>query len=701
MKNAQIFDPDRPVKYLSEVSLPILTLKEVDDLVSLVFNLNEENFQNVYNYTEKVIKEYKNDVRFIYNIILRASIVRSKNAELYRQIIKRLLSYFPCYFDSFLLLDKLVVGESVKSTIPEPIHAKLAHLLNADSLYPNEDDEIHYLMDFEQDSLGYYIKYDMLEIVQEITGQPNFEFEQSITFINDQTTKMYKSIVIDPDSALYQQINFIFTPLSLACFFGSLKLFKYFILNDCEIRDICTFFSIHGYNFDIIHILEQKDFVFNNLCFEYAVLNYRNDIADWLLLHYSCEVPSIYSVIPSFNVVAYTFISLNTYILQQTPIMNALQNNSQQQIKNMELSIKQNKTEDDDIIELNVACRLGFLAVLKYIFEHKKKLSEIESIFPTKRKLIRALSEIISSTCQSGCSTTYKYVMESFSKYIDDIANFQVHNPKSKQALYFAVMSGSIKMVKSLIEYDFDVNGKQVFEENPEPKLNYSFGSSTFFIEGKNNYFSTPLHLAVDLSHIAIVKLLLENGAVVDSVDTVGRTPFHLACMRGNMDIVDLLIKEGKCDIHKTERTGHNAMHYACMNDNINLLEFLLKNGFTVNDMPRFPTESPLIIATKHNRPRVVQFLIEKKVNVNYVLVDFNTTALHYAAEDGYDQVLRILLDNGAKTEIKAYSNLKVLFSFNSFIISSNLILFILFYIIFFLFLFFLIEEFHFIFILS
>ena len=658
MRNVQVFDPDRPVQFLSDVTLLVGTMKEVDDMVSLLFNVNEESFQKVYNRLEEIIKEYKNDVRFIYNAILRASIVRSQNAELYRQIIKRLLAFYPCYYDSFQLLDKIRVTESVKSTIPEPIYGKLAHILNADSLYPNERAEIEYLMDFEPDTLGHYIKYDMIDIIQEVTGAPNFDFEQSIMFMNEQTLQMYRSIVIDPDSSLYNQIRLIFTPLSLACFFGAIKAFKYFILNDCEITDQCPFYAIHGYNTQIIHILEQKEFQFNNLCFEYAILNYRNDIADWLLLHYSCDIPSIYSVIPSFNVVAYNFIYLNTYIFQQTTIMNAIQSNSKPQ--NLEKSAQQ---QEDDIIELNVSCRLGYLAIIKFIYENKKNLNDIESLFKTKRQLVKTLSEIISSTCQSGCSTTYKYIMNTYSKYIDKIADFQAHNPKMKQAIYFAVMSGSKKMVKSLIDYGFEVNGRQYFENNPEKKFKYSFGASTYFIEDKNKYFSTPLHLAVDLSHIDIVKLLLENGADANDVDTVGRTPFHFACMRGNMDIANLLIKEG-CDIHKNEMTGHSAMHFACMSDNVKMVEFLLKNGFKVDEMPKFKTTSPLIVATRFNRANIVQFLLEKGVDVNSLLEAFNTSALYYAAEEGHDQVLTILLDHGAKTEIKAFYKLRVPFTY-------------------------------------
>jgi serine/threonine-protein phosphatase 6 regulatory ankyrin repeat subunit B len=52
---------------------------------------------------------------------------------------------------------------------------------------------------------------------------------------------------------------------------------------------------------------------------------------------------------------------------------------------------------------------------------------------------------------------------------------------------------------------------------------------------------------------------LLENGANVDSKDTLGTTPLIIASNNGNYEIVELLLKYG-ATIDITDKRGHSAM---------------------------------------------------------------------------------------------------------------------------------------------
>jgi ankyrin repeat protein len=51
----------------------------------------------------------------------------------------------------------------------------------------------------------------------------------------------------------------------------------------------------------------------------------------------------------------------------------------------------------------------------------------------------------------------------------------------------------------------------------------------------------SPLYFACFEGHIEVVKLLLKNGANVNTVDKFDQTPLYIACLYGHMEIIKLL----------------------------------------------------------------------------------------------------------------------------------------------------------------
>ena len=64
-------------------------------------------------------------------------------------------------------------------------------------------------------------------------------------------------------------------------------------------------------------------------------------------------------------------------------------------------------------------------------------------------------------------------------------------------------------------------------------------------MDSKGYYGRTPLSGAVERGHEAVVKLLLEKGADVKSMDGVGETPLSRAAWNGHKAVMKLLLKKG------------------------------------------------------------------------------------------------------------------------------------------------------------
>ena len=117
--------------------------------------------------------------------------------------------------------------------------------------------------------------------------------------------------------------------------------------------------------------------------------------------------------------------------------------------------------------------------------------------------------------------------------------------------LHQAVFNGNIESVKSLLDYDANIN-----------QLGRKFG------------YGSPLHLAVRGGYLNIVQLLIERGAVVDVRDQNDYTPLHNAAWNGNLVMVKLLLDAG-ADITAHTYEGYTPLSCAYRNSQVEVIEFI------------------------------------------------------------------------------------------------------------------------------
>jgi ankyrin repeat protein len=94
----------------------------------------------------------------------------------------------------------------------------------------------------------------------------------------------------------------------------------------------------------------------------------------------------------------------------------------------------------------------------------------------------------------------------------------------------------------------------------------------------KDSYSRTPLSYAAEYGHEAMVALLLEKGAELDTKDTYGWTPLSYAAGSGHEAVVKLLLEKG-AELEIKDTDGWTPLSYAARNGREAVVELLLEKG--------------------------------------------------------------------------------------------------------------------------
>ncbi len=159
-------------------------------------------------------------------------------------------------------------------------------------------------------------------------------------------------------------------------------------------------------------------------------------------------------------------------------------------------------------------------------------------------------------------------------------------------ALYTAVGTGDLKIVKLLLTRSIDVNMRgyagttllmRAVDKNYEMvKWLVERGAD---VNLKDNEGTTALLATVasfnDLN-VFSAKLLIDHGADVNAVNNKGESALILAAKRGNAEMVKLLIEKGG-ELSAKDKTGKSAWSYASEGTNSAIIDLLGKAGAARN----------------------------------------------------------------------------------------------------------------------
>jgi ankyrin repeat protein len=105
-------------------------------------------------------------------------------------------------------------------------------------------------------------------------------------------------------------------------------------------------------------------------------------------------------------------------------------------------------------------------------------------------------------------------------------------------------------------------------------------------VENQDSDFNL-LHSVCHDGNLELVKLMIDGGVDISTVDKYGWTPLHNACYDGNLELVKLLV-DSDADISAVNKFGSTALHIACNNDNLEIAKFLVDRGADVSAVNKY-----------------------------------------------------------------------------------------------------------------
>lgn len=161
-----------------------------------------------------------------------------------------------------------------------------------------------------------------------------------------------------------------------------------------------------------------------------------------------------------------------------------------------------------------------------------------------------------------------------------------------------------------------------------------------------------PIHKAASSGNQKqVIALLQQDPSLVESRDSLGFTPLHLAAKFNQPAMVALLLANG-ADVNALSQSRETPLSLALLSYyHKEVVEQLITHGADVNATV-YGGANPLMVAVGRNLVYDVQLLLANGANPN-AANPRGFTAVHMAVNGSRTEVLKILLDYGADPNAK------------------------------------------------
>ncbi|KQK84882.1 hypothetical protein AAES_44519 [Amazona aestiva] len=169
-------------------------------------------------------------------------------------------------------------------------------------------------------------------------------------------------------------------------------------------------------------------------------------------------------------------------------------------------------------------------------------------------------------------------------------------------------------------------------------------------VDGRDKAERTPLHLACANGHVDVVTYLIENKCKLNLFDNDNRSPLMKAVQCQQEKCVAILLEHG-ADPNLADVDGNTALHLAVISPNTSVAGLLLEHNANI-DAENKEGCTPLILAVSEHQEEIVEFLLKKGADV-HARDQCERTPLMTAASGGELNLIKVLLHYGADVSHK------------------------------------------------
>ncbi|XP_070189214.1 transient receptor potential cation channel subfamily A member 1 homolog [Littorina saxatilis] len=278
----------------------------------------------------------------------------------------------------------------------------------------------------------------------------------------------------------------------------------------------------------------------------------------------------------------------------------------------VENSARIDVVNDEQATALHKAAGLNHIEVVKFLVDKGARINRRDKDNYTPLLLAATFGhvETVELLVQKGADYT------SVDKY-------------DKTAIYLAAEENKIAVLEKLLSY-------------PQVKR---------LVNVSDQYDTTALHIAAQQGYLGIVKLLLKNGASLDSKNEEEQTPIHCAAKYGRTGIVREIVRVDKSVLNDEDDNSNTALHLAAEFGHNKVAAILLELGADVSAR-NYNQWTPLDLAASKGWTKTCSVLLENDAPVDPT--DKNkTTPLHLAARFGHPRVVELLVDWDADVSLE------------------------------------------------
>lgn len=129
--------------------------------------------------------------------------------------------------------------------------------------------------------------------------------------------------------------------------------------------------------------------------------------------------------------------------------------------------------------------------------------------------------------------------------------------------------------------------------------------------------------------------------------DYDSRTSLHLAAGENQLEVAKFLVEKLKVDVNCQDRNGRTPLETAIEKGHMDLIVYLRENGGVIAESRTGSAAKNVLVAASSGNVKVLQLWAQAGMSMTVSDYD-GRTALHLAAAEGQEAVVKFLLDNGA-----------------------------------------------------